>query len=200
MSPSCSSRVLPVPNATNCDLFPLPVSATRPQSLNTANVNGEKSFKCRTCGKEFEQSTNYARHMGLVHKLTTKEEEIDSATLARYASCAKSGRSEPNKPNQLSEPLLSLTLEGEPAAYAEPDEPESPPLSPKTSGGQKAQLKNRRIRAKVDIANTSSGAELGGLVRSRILSGVYPDSSARLTHQPNYEEPCIRWWRRTGPC
>ena len=36
----CSSRVLS--NATNRDLFPLPVSARRPHTSNTANVNGTK--------------------------------------------------------------------------------------------------------------------------------------------------------------
>jgi len=41
MSPSCSSLALL--NATNGHLFPLPVSATRPQTSNTANVNGENS-------------------------------------------------------------------------------------------------------------------------------------------------------------
>jgi len=144
-----------------------------------------KPFKCRTCGKEFGQSTNYARHMGLVHKLTTMGEEIDSATLARYASYAKRGRREPNEPNQSSEHTSAPSAEDDLAAYAEPDEPDTPPLLPKTCKGKKVKrLRGRRIRSKEGTANTSSDAEL-----AFIRKPTKPDkpSCRRIKSRPELE-------------
>ena len=54
-----------------------------------------KSFVCDVCQKEFGQSTNYNRHLGLVHRLNRDGSAIDGATYAKYAAYSQRGKRQP---------------------------------------------------------------------------------------------------------
>ena len=54
-----------------------------------------KRFVCDVCQKEFGQSTNYNRHLGLVHRLNRDGSAIDGATYAKYAAYSQRGQRQP---------------------------------------------------------------------------------------------------------
>jgi len=54
-----------------------------------------KSFVCDVCQNEFGQSTNYNRHLGLIHRLNRDGSAIDGATYAKYAAYSQRGKRQP---------------------------------------------------------------------------------------------------------
>jgi len=56
-----------------------------------------RPFVCNVCSREFGQSTNYYRHLGLVHRITKDGQPIDAQTYAKYAQYSKRGKRIPSE-------------------------------------------------------------------------------------------------------
>jgi len=63
-----------------------------------------RPFVCNMCNREFSQSNNYYRHLGLVHRITKDGQPIDDQTYAKYAQYSKRGKRMPSELKMTEQP------------------------------------------------------------------------------------------------
>ena len=73
------------------------------------------------CIRDRQITTNYLRHLGLIHRIDENEAPITEATYKRYAGYSKRMNEQPVKK------VESEAATDQPAKYAEADRPDSPP-------------------------------------------------------------------------
>ena len=118
------------------------------------------------CNREFGQSTNYYRHLGLVHRITKDGQPIDDQTYAKYAQYSKRGKRIPSE--------LKTT-----------EQPNKPPAEPRKKG---AKTTARKIPKSREFIDETSGNETDDYWITLSESELeIPDTVAAYTEpdQPN---------------